>query len=118
MFYYYYFLFFFLIFTFLHFSFLQCFQFPTIFPHFQTLLFPARNLNFKARFWVREEERKKKEERRRKKKERADRNRSPSRIARIGPFCYSRAWKPLTPIKRVGRFFYQPRTCGTNSITS
>ena len=43
-----------------------------------------------------EERRKKKEERRKKKEEeeRADRNRSPSTIARTGPFCSSRAWKP------------------------
>ena len=31
--------------------------------------------------------------------ERADRNRSPSTIARTGPFCCSRAWEPLTPTK-------------------
>ena len=37
------------------------------------------------------------ERRRRKEEERADRNRSPSTIARTGTFCYSRAWKPLTP---------------------
>ena len=41
---------------------------------------------------------KKKKEERRKKKERADRNRSPSTFARTGHFCYSRAWKPLTPV--------------------
>ena len=48
-----------------------------------------------------EEGRKKKEEERKKKKEkRADRNKSPSRIARKRTFCYSRAWKPpLTPTK-------------------
>ena len=38
------------------------------------------------------------EERKKKKEESADKNRSPSTIARTGPFCYSRAWKPLTPI--------------------
>ena len=31
------------------------------------------------------------------KEERADRNRSPSTIARTGTFCNSRAWKPFTP---------------------
>ena len=36
------------------------------------------------------------------KEERADRNRSPSTIARTGPFCYSRAWKPLTPTTGPG----------------
>ena len=50
------------------------------------------------------EKRKKKKEKRKKKKEkekekkqkveRADRNKSPSTIARTGRFCYSRAWKP------------------------
>ena len=46
---------------------------------------------------MREEERKEERKEGRKKK-RADRNKSPSTIARTGPFCYSRAWKPLTPI--------------------
>ena len=41
------------------------------------------------------ERNKRKEER--KKDERADRDRSPSTIARTGHFCQSRAWKPLTP---------------------
>ena len=36
----------------------------------------------------------------RKKEERADRNTSPSTIARTGPFCHSRAWKPFTPTKQ------------------
>ena len=65
----------------------------------QNIAFSNKKLIFKARFWVREE-RKKKEERRKKKgrkEERADRNRSPSTIARTGTLCYSRAWKPLTP---------------------
>ena len=35
-----------------------------------------------------------------KKEERADRNRSTSTIARTRPFCYSHAWKPLTPTRR------------------
>ena len=38
-------------------------------------------------------------EERKNEEERADRNRSPSTIARTGPFCKSRAWKPLTPTK-------------------
>ena len=46
-------------------------------------------------------EKKKKEER--KKEERADRNRSPSTVARTGPFCCSRAWKPLTPTKNANK---------------
>ena len=46
--------------------------------------FLFKNLNFKARIWVKE-------------RKNADRNRSPSTIALTGPFCCSRAWKPLTP---------------------
>ena len=84
-----------------------CFSFHFIFFHFfisqppplrppssQNIVFP-RTILVKARFWVREEEeRKKKETRKKKKEERADRNKSPSTIARTGPFCYSCAWKP------------------------
>ena len=51
--------------------------------------FFLQNLDFKQRFWVTEEE-----ERKKKKEERADRNRSPSTVARTRTFCYSRAWKP------------------------
>ena len=51
---------------------------------------------------MKERKKERKEERKegrkkKKKEERADRNRSPSTIARTGPFCNSRAWKPLTP---------------------
>ena len=45
-----------------------------------------------------EKKRKEKKRQEKKKEERADRNRSPSTIARTGPFCYSRAWNLLTPI--------------------
>ena len=69
----------------------------------KNIAFSYENLNFKAQIWVREEARKKERKKKKKKKkkkeeERADRNSSPSTIARTGPFCYSRAWKPLTPI--------------------
>ena len=71
---------------------------PHLTPSLKHRFFLQKKKN-EARFWVRE---KKKEERRRnkkeRKKERADRNRSPSTIARTGQFCYSRAWKPLAPI--------------------
>ena len=40
------------------------------------------------------ERNKKERNKKERKEERADRNRSPSTIARTGPFCYSRAWKP------------------------
>ena len=43
----------------------------------------------------------KKKEKKRKEKKRKERNRSPSTIARTGPFCQSRAWKPLTPMRLV-----------------
>ena len=51
---------------FFHFFIFSFFSFspPLRSPHPKTSLFPAKNLNFKARFWVGEEERKKKEERR------------------------------------------------------
>ena len=56
----------------------------------ETSLFSHKNLNFQARFWVREEERRRKK----KKEERADRNKSPSTIARTKTVCCSRAWIP------------------------
>ena len=83
---------------FFFFSFFSFFHFlpPSSGPsHFPKHRFFCNNLNFKARFWVTEE--------RRKKEERADRNRSPSPIARTGTFCYSRAWKPLTPTELSSR---------------
>ena len=93
----------FFFFAIFHFSFFRCFFFfiflfspstcPLPAPSLKHRCFPTKNLNFKERFWVREEE-----ERRKKKEERADRNRSPFTVARRGPFCQSRAWKPLTPI--------------------
>ena len=46
------------------------------------------------------EERKEERQKGRKEEERADGNRSPSTIARAKTFCYSRAWKPLTPINK------------------
>ena len=67
----------------------------------ENIAFSCQNLNFKARFWVREEITK--ERKKERKEERADRNRSPSTIARTGTFCYSRAWKPLTPTLNVVR---------------
>ena len=86
-------------FQFFYFSFFRflfsCFFFhsprgpPQATPLPKTSLVSYQNLNFKARFWVR---RRRKEERR-KKKERADRNRSPSTIARTRTVFYSRAWK-------------------------
>ena len=102
---------FFFIFIFLHFDFCHFFIFSFFFSCFSSPVpswappglsknnaFYYENLDFKARIWVREEERKKKrkKERKKKKEERADRDRSPSTIARTGPFCYSRAWE-LTP---------------------
>ena len=71
-------------FSFFHFfcSFLCSFSFFLSPPLPKTSLFLTTIFFFKSRFWVREE-RKKKEERR-KKEERADRNRSPSTIARTG----------------------------------
>ena len=42
------------------------------------------------------------EEERKKERRSADRNKSTSTIARTGPFCYSRAWKPLTPTISCG----------------
>ena len=95
---------FFIFHLFRFFHFLMFFSFFFVFSLFsfipsqgppKTFAFSYTNLNFKARFWVRGEER-------RKKAERADRNKSPSTIARTGTFCYSRAWrKPLTPTRRV-----------------
>ena len=57
------------------------------------------------------------------KKERTDRNRSPSTIARTGPFCYSRAWKPLTPtwVPAVGhpvRVRWVPRSTQKKILSS
>ena len=58
----------------------------------KNIAFSHKNLNFKARFWVREERRKTKKE------ERADRNRSLSTIACTGPFVVRvRGKKTLTP---------------------
>ena len=48
-----------------------------------------------------QERRKKKEKRRKKKEERADRNKSPSTIARTGTFCCSRAWNPHSDLQYV-----------------
>ena len=81
---------------FLSFFFLSCFSYFFIFSpcsraSLKHRFFLPQNLHFKARFLVREEERRKKKE------ERADRNRSPSTIARTGTFVFSRAWNSLTP---------------------
>ena len=103
------FFFFFIFFIFYHFFIFSFFIFFVIHPlppppprgPSKTSLFLTKKLNFKARFWVREEDWKKKEER--KNEERADRNKSLSTKARTGSFSYSRAWKPLTPTKRRPR---------------
>ena len=78
------------VFTFFHFFVFFMFFLPLGLP--KNIAFYYEDLDFKARIWVREERKKERKKKRTKKNAPTP---SPSTIARTGPFCYSRAWKPL-----------------------
>ena len=118
---------FFLFFIFLIFPFFVFFYVFRVFPFFsfspslssrpsspspKTSIFLEKKLSFRARFCERRRRKKERKKEERKKEERADRNRSPSTIARTRPFCYSRAWKPI-PTIQYNTIKYNTLHCNT-----